>query len=226
MAALGDVGNHTHNWLSWCDDSYNKCYLAATYNLQNQSFHHYMHGIITEDMVEIPAIMFKKEFMDQSMPVCSYSNYCTTRRSVDIAFRDGRGEVVKVKVKDTVFFIGRGLVMDSFYNPLIVCTGIANTPREAPLIHLKGIRLYCNPSVLSNQNDVMNKYIITHILPYVTKQKIPFYYLWHSNESHRYEVIISDDIYKFFEKPSIDVADDITTQCNEALRNNIEMIKF
>ena len=58
------------------------------------------------------------------------------------------------------------------------------------------------------------------------KKKFSFYYLYHTNESHRYEVIISDDIYKFFEKPSIDITGDITVQCNEVLRNNIEMIKF
>lgn len=227
MAALGEVGNHTRQWLTWCGDLYNKCYLKSNRTSQNISFSHYIHGITTEDIVETPAIMFMKEFIDQSLPVCNVGESCITRRSVDIAFKDGRKEIVRVKIGGTLFFIGRGIVMDAFYNPLLVCTGIANPSEGQYRMLLKGIKLYCNPSVFSNQKDVMNKYIITHILPYVMKTRFYFYYLEHpDNEAHRYEVIISDDIYNFFEKPSIDVTEDITAQCNEILRNNIEMVKF
>lgn len=226
MAALGEIGTYTRRWLSWCGVSYNRCYLDFDCYFPHESFSRYIHGIITEDMVEIPAIMFKKEFMDKSLPVCWQTSNCIIRRSADMAFKDGEGLVVKVKIKDTLFLIGRGVIMDALYNPLIVCTGIANPPEKSSLITLKGIRLYCNPSIFLNPTNIMNKYIITHILPYVMKNKFSFYYLYHTNESHRYEVIISDDIYKFFKKPFIDVTGDITVQCNEVLRNNIEMIKF
>ena len=226
MAALGEIGTHTRYWLSWCGNSYNRCYLDSNHDLQHKSFSRYIHGIITEDMVEIPALMFQKEYMDKSLPVCGQSSDCIIRRSADMAFKDGEGAVVKVKIKDTLFLIGRGVIMDALYNPLIVCTGIANPPEKSLRITLKGIRLYCNPNIFLDPTNIMNKYIITHILPYVMKNKFSFYYLYHPNESHRYEVIISDDIYKFFEKPSIDVTGDITVQCNEVLRNNIEMIKF
>ena len=116
MAALGEVGTYTRRWLSWCDVSYNRCYDY----LPHKSFSRYIHSIITDDMVEIPALMFKKEYMDKSLPVCGQFSDCIIRRSADMAFKDGEGAVVEVKIKDTLFLIGRGVIMDALYNPLIV----------------------------------------------------------------------------------------------------------
>ena len=230
MAAIGEIGNHAHNWLSWCRSSYiSGLGLASKLDLNENKFNLYLKTKkLQENELEIPIFIFNTTTISEPIPLHIHrNNFIGNRRSADMLFRDGRVEnIVQAKLKDKPYYIGKGLLLNASLEPIMLITGTSLLPADESL-RLRQMKLYCNPIVFEDMQNTLNKYIITHIMPGLLKEDFIYYYGYHPDyASHKYEICISNEIFDFFERPIINPLEDMDNKCNEILRANLDKIKI
>lgn len=227
MAAIGVIGNHATHWLSWCSTNYITSYgFRSNTEMADNKFGLYLKAIDCGDnKLEIPSFIYNPDTVKDSIPLRIYDNhYVVSRRSADVVFREGNGSIVKIKLKDKVYYIGRGVLFNSVLEPLLLLVGTSHKTDNSSL-RLEDLKIYCNPQVFADMQDTMNKYIITHILSGLLKEKFIYYYAYHSDMAgHKYEICVSNDIFKFFEIPKLSEGD-LNQTCNRILRSNINKLK-
>lgn len=227
MAAIGTIGNQAFHWLSWCGTNYQTPYgVRSNADMADDKFRLYLKAIDCGDnKLEIPSFIFHPNTIKDPIPLHIYDNtYVVNRRSADVMFRDGLGNIVKTKLKDKIYYIGRGVLFNSVLEPLLLLVGTSHRTVNSSL-RLEDLKIYCNPQVFADMQDTMNKYIITHILSGLLKEEFIYYYAYHSDMAgHKYEICVSNDIFKFFEIPKLS-EEDLNQTCNGILRNNINKLK-
>ena len=117
MAAIGEIGNHAHNWLSWCRSSYiSGLGLASKLDLNENKFNLYLKTKkLQENELEIPIFIFDATTISEPIPLHIHrNNFIGNRRSADMLFSDGRVEnIVQAKLKDKLYYRGRGLLLNA-----------------------------------------------------------------------------------------------------------------
>lgn len=228
MAAIGVIGNHAFCWLSWCSTNYLTTYgVRSNADMVDDKFKLYLKAIDHGDnKLEVPSFICNPITINDPIPLHIYeNNYVVNRRSADIVFREGTGNIVKTKLKDKVYYIGRGVLFNSVLEPLLLLVGKSHKIDNSSL-KLDELKIYCNPKVFADMQDTMNKYIITHILSGLLKEKFIYYYGYHNDMAgHKYEICVSNDIFKFFEIPKLS-EEDLNQTCNGILRSNINKLKI
>lgn len=134
--------------------------------------------------------------------------------------------------KGEVYYGGKGLIFDSRYNPLIMCTLKARKQVQESgtfrMAYFKSV-IYVNPIVFTESNKLINKGIIKKVIPYYTDREISFpntrYSLFcvdsEDNQDSKAMVII-DNLNRFFIKPTMPKPQSCTTESlNECLVNNV-----
>ena len=230
MAAIGEIGNNAHKWLSWCSSDYiSGLGLSSKLDLIENKFNLYLKTKkLQENELEIPIFIFNTTTISEPIPLHIYrNNFLYNRRSADMLFNDGRMEkIVKVKLKDKPYYRGKGLLLNASLEPIMLITGTSLLPTDESL-RLRQMKLYCNPIVFEDTQNTLNKYIITHILPGLLKEDFIYYYSYHHDcASHKYEICISNEIFDFFERPIINPLEDMDNKCNEILRANLDKMKI
>lgn len=230
MAAIGEIGNHTHNWLSWGSSDYISILgLASKLDLNENKFNLYLKTKkLQENELEIPIFIFNPTTISEPIPLnITRNNFLCSRRSADMLFRDGRVEkIVKAKLKDKLYYIGKGLLLNASLEPIMLITGTSLLPANGSL-GLRQMKLYCNPIVFEDTQNTLNKYIITHIMPGLLKEDFIYYYSYPTDHaSHKYEICVSNEIFDFFERPIVNHLEDMDNKCNEILRANLDKIKI
>lgn len=230
MAAIGEIGNHAHNWLSWCSSSYiSGLGLASKLELNENKFNLYLKTKkLQENELEIPIFIFNTTTISEPIPLHIHrSNFICNRRSADVLFNDGRVEnIVQAKLKDKLYYRGRGLLLNASLEPIMLITGTSLLPTDGSL-RLRQMKFYCNPIVFEDTQNALNKYIITHIMPGLLKEDFTYYYGYHPDyASHKYEICVSNEIFDFFERPIVNTLEDMDNKCNEILRANLDKIKI
>lgn len=230
MAAIGEIGNHTHKWLSWCSSDYiSSLGLASKLDLNESKFNLYLKTKkLQENELEIPIFIFNPTTISEPIPLnITRNNFLGSRRSADMLFRDGRVEkIVKAKLKDKLYYRGKGLLLNASLEPIMLITGTSLLPANGSL-RLRQMKLYCNPIVFEDTQNTLNKYIITHIMPCLLKEDFIYYYSYHPDyASHKYEICVSNEIFDFFERPIVNHLEDMDNKCNEILRANLDKIKI
>ena len=227
MAAIGVIGNHAAHWLSWCSTNYVTPYgVRSNTEMTDNKFRLYLKAIdYGDNKLEIPCFVYNPITIKDSIPLRIYeNNYVVSRRSADVVFREGNGNIVKTKLKDKVYYIGRGVLFNSVLEPLLLLVGTSHRI-ESSSLRLDELKIYCNPQVFADMQDTMNKYIITHILSGLLKEEFTYYYGYHNDmPNHKYEICVSNDIFKFFEIPKLSEGD-LNQACNGILRSNINKLK-
>ena len=230
MAAIGEIGNHTHKWLSWCSSDYiSSLGLASKLDLNENKFNLYLKTKkLQENELEIPIFIFNPTTISEPIPLnITRNNFLGSRRSADMLFHDGRVEkIVKAKLKDKLYYRGKGLLLNASLEPIMLITGTSLLPANGSL-RLRQMKLYCNPIVFEDTQNTLNKYIITHIMPCLLKEDFIYYYSYHPDyASHKYEICVSNEIFDFFERPIVNHLEDMDNKCNEILRANLDKIKI
>ena len=229
MAAIGVIGNHASHWLSWCSSNYLTADgVRSNTDMVDDKFGLYLKAIdYGDNKLEIPSFIYNPITIKDPIPLHIYdNNYVVSRRSADVVFREGRENIVKTKLKDKVYYIGRGVLFNSALEPLLLLVGKSHKiDNYNPSLRLDELKIYCNPKVFADMQDTMNKYIITHILSGLLKEEFTYYYAYHNDMAkHKYEICVSNDIFKFFEIPKLS-EEDLNQTCNGILRSNIDKIK-
>lgn len=230
MAAIGEIGNHARNWLSWCSSDYiSSLGLASKLDLNENKFNLYLKTKkLQENELEIPIFIFNPTTISEPIPLnITRNNFLGSRRSADMLFSDGRAEkIVKAKLKDKLYYRGKGLLLNASLEPIMLITGTSLLPANGSL-SLRQMKLYCNPIVFEDTQNTLNKYIITHIMPGLLKKDFIYYYSYHHDYvSHKYEICVSNEIFDFFERPIVNHLEDMDNKCNEILRANLDKIKI
>ena len=132
--------------------------------------------------------------------------------------------------KGEVYYIGRGLIFDENYTPLLLCSLLA---RRYDGYDNKGMAYYrpvchINPKVFSEPDKLINKGIIKKLIPCYTNNDINYWttdYKFKENfESEKVKVII-DNFDRFFIKPVKPTPSTCSNDIlNECLVDNIEDI--
>lgn len=221
MAAIGEVGTHTFRWLSWSTDRYfSENYLNYDELRSRVNYDLYVHPVCNENNIELPILICSQTALGKSFPLIINNNDLLpiVKRSPDVAFKDGLRHIEKVKIKDNEWMVGKGIILNNNHEPYLIIVGNIDST-DTSSWQLKGIKMYCNPKVLI-ENNAMTKCIVSHIIPYVLTHD--FIVSSCGYQKMKYQLIISDEIYKFFEKPVLENDDDINAMCNSLLRTNID----
>lgn len=138
--------------------------------------------------------------------------------------------------KGEVYYGGKGLIFDSRYNPLIMCTLKARKQVQRSgifrMVYFKPV-IYVNPIVFTESNKLINKGIIKKIIPYYTHIEIPFHNARNGLfcidsegiQEIRKAMVIIDNPDRFFIKPTISKPQSCNTESlNECLVNNVDDI--
>lgn len=136
-----------------------------------------------------------------------------------------------VTSKGDIYYGGRGILLDSNYNPLLLCTLAAKHIKDRDVDKLVYYRpiIHVSPEVLSNSDKLVCKGIITKLLPLFTHENIYFpdpineVYPFTSIPEDRKAKVIIDNFDNFFVEP---IKPKPSTCSNEALNqcliDNIE----
>ena len=156
MAAIGEIGNHAHNWLSWCSSSYiSGLGLTSKLDLNENKFNLYLKTKkLQENELEIPIFIFNTTTISEPIPLHIHrNNFIRNRRSADMLFSDGRVEnIVQEKLKDKLYYRGRGLLLNASLEPIMLITGTSLLPADGGL-RLRQMKLYCNPIVFEDMQN-------------------------------------------------------------------------
>jgi hypothetical protein len=133
--------------------------------------------------------------------------------------------------KGEVYYGGKGLIFDSRYNPLIMCTLKARKQVQESgtfrMAYFKPV-IYVNPIVFLESDKLINKGIIKKLIPYYTSRDIDFprnNYRFSSNPEDRKVKVIVDNFNKFFVEPIKPTPSATTNDAlNECLIDNIDDI--
>ena len=130
--------------------------------------------------------------------------------------------------KGDVYYGGRGIILDEELNPLLLCTLVArnvSTEKEKKLIYYRPI-CHISPKVFLEPSKLVNKGIITKLIPYYTGNNIIFpytSYIFKSEPENSKVKIIVDSFDNFFIEPIKPVPSAIAEDAlNQCLIDNIE----
>ena len=229
-------------------------YLTSELSLENNNlFNRFLITEVSGDEIDIPVIarthieeIISDNFQSSSGTINSktvvlplYENAIpVTKRSFDsfikqfFTFTPYSNRLQKItSSKGEVYYGGKGIIFDSEYNPLLLCTLRA----EKKLSNIGSFRwyyrrpiIYVNPIVFMEPSKLINKGIIKKIIPYYSNNALLFpsiisgYVNVNTVKSNRAAVII-DDMDKFFVKPTVPKPQSCTMESlNQCLVDNIE----
>lgn len=133
--------------------------------------------------------------------------------------------------KGEVYYGGKGIILDSDYTPLLLCTLLARRYNIGEEIHISYCRPVChvNPKVFIDTDEMINKGIIKKLIPFYTTNAMFFstygYRFSCNNPDSRKVKVIVDEFDNFFiepVKPSPSLCTNDTL--NNCLVNNIDDI--
>lgn len=241
------------------DSSLDKDQLIKELSLENNNvFNRFLVTKVGDDEIEVPVIA--REHIEQAVsdvmsPLTGASRIQTVvlplyensapqeRRTFDSFIRQffvttnySRRLQKITSNKGEVYYGGKGLIFDSRYNPLIMCTLKARKQVQESgtfrMAYFKPV-IYVNPIVFTESNKLINKGIIKKIIPYYTGIGISFpntrYSLFcidsENNQESRKAMVIIDNPNRFFIKPTMPKPQSCNTESlNECLVNNVDDI--
>ena len=136
-----------------------------------------------------------------------------------------------VTSKGEVCYGGRGIILDSDYTPLLLCTLMARKYKEKKDTYMTYYRPVCyiNPKVFTDTDKMINKGIVKKLIPFYTTNDMNFPLVSgrfvSTNPDDRKVKVIVDNFDNFFVEP-IKPSPSLCTNdvLNECLINNIDDI--
>lgn len=233
--------------------------LDRTLSLENNNlFNRFLVTDVTGDEIEIPVIArrhiedtisgafqsisgtigFKTIVLplyENSVPYNRRTFYSFIRQFFSNVTFDNRLQKI-ISSKGEVYYGGKGIIFDSAYNPLILCTLRAKKVKQSTglfkLLYYKPV-IYVSPIVFTEPNKLINKGIIKQIIPFYTDRGIIFPnpgsidFLADTTdiEKDSKAAVIIDNMDRFFVKPTVPKPQSCTMEAlNECLVDNIEDI--
>lgn len=229
-------------------------YLTSELSLENNNlFNRFLVTEVSGDEIDIPVIarnhieeVISDNFQSSSGTINSktivlplYENSIpVTKRSFDsfikqfFTFTPYSNRLQKItSSKGEVYYGGKGIIFDSEYNSLLLCTLRAEKKlSNTGSFHWCYCRpiIYVNPIVFMEPSKLINKGIIKKVIPYYSNNALLFpsiisgYVNINTVKSNRAAVII-DDMDKFFVKPTVPKPQSCTMESlNQCLVDNIE----
>lgn len=198
MATIGKIGNNTSRWIRETFTNRLNSWSSQLGLVDIAKYGKYLCVIDNE----IPAYLGTISVTE--LPIGAATGQPWVRRSTDILFRDGTYEMRVVSLKGEIFYMGKGLLFDSSFNPYLIGVYKAdNISNGNNVININKVKMYVNPKVLLHPQYTINKYILQQVIPYLLSNnisriaKLSDYTL----TTDKCEVIISNEIYKFIKSP-------------------------
>ena len=101
------------------------------------------------------------------------------------------------------YYGGKGIILDKDFNPLLLCTLIAEKDTSSDTMIYKKAICYISPKVFLEPNNLINRGIIKKIIPFYSSNNIYcecYSYGFNSNLDRRVKIII-DNFDNFFTEP-------------------------
>lgn len=138
--------------------------------------------------------------------------------------------LAKVHISNNIYYIGKGIILDKDLSPLLLCTLKARKKEEPgepnKIVYYKAM-CYIHPNVFIHSKDLINKGIISTIIPFYLENEIylPSNYYIDLEPTYKKVEIVIDDCKRFFTKPvKPKQLSDIDTSLNKCINDNIDEI--
>lgn len=135
-----------------------------------------------------------------------------------------------ITTKDNIYYGGKGILLDSDFSPLFICTIIARKVKENNQNYLLYYRPIChiNPKVFLDSNNLVNKGIIKKLIPFFASEEVFFpedaTKVRYALESRKVKVIV-DNFDSLFIRPVKPTPSACSNEAlNQCLVDNIEDI--
>lgn len=135
-----------------------------------------------------------------------------------------------VTTKDNIYYGGKGILLDSDFSPLFICTIIARKVKENNQNYLLYYRPIChiNPKVFLDPNNLVNKGIIKKLIPFFASEEVLFpediNKVRYALESRKVKVVV-DNFDSLFIRPVKPTPSACSNEAlNQCLVDNIEDI--
>lgn len=220
--------------------------INSIHNNLNIVYSRYLNIDLTKESIEfpvllrssihniIPRLFSEDSYTEMSIPLY-FGGISFNRRTFDSVIKDlfyrtsFSNRLTKIIHNEDVYYGMKGIILDSEFNILVLCTLTYSKAEETetkPLNYIKST-IYINPKVFINDKDFMNKGIVKKLLPCYLSNPIRPY----GSISVKYpsiitpEVVIKDVTKDFIYCPSKpEVRSDINDVLNQVLVDNVSEI--
>lgn len=131
--------------------------------------------------------------------------------------------------KGDTYYGGRGIILDSNFTPLILCTKILCKNYENSIGKFTEFRAYINPKIFLEPKKMFNKGVIEKLIPIYATETVPICHydrIMYTDALHmKVNVIVDNNMGRFFIHPKTpQFSGNIEEELNQCLIDNIQDI--